>query len=424
MRLPTLLLGVFTMTVPLTAREGTDDLAAVRRERLTELLPQILKEKKIDCWLTFTREGASDPLLSQLGSSHMVARAALIFAHDRQGNYRRVAIAASYDVTSLINSALYDTVISYKQEGVRPHLQQIMTELDPPVIAVNQSRDVPMADGLTTGMLGYLVEVLPEYRQRFTSSEELILSLFSRKLPAEIAAVREAAEKTQQIVREAFTSKVIKPGKTTENDVADYLRRRAEELGMEESCMNIVVGPMRIHSEPSDRVIQRGDLLRADICFKVRGYSSDIQRTAYVLRKGEQKAPDFVLRLWDDVKAANLAALAAIKPGVPATEVDKAGRSLLVSRGYEEYPHGTGHPIGMQVHDIGPLPMPDWPERYGSGAFALLEPGMTMAIEPALYIDEPRLGGYVNFGLEEDILVTEGGYEMLGEAQEELWVIR
>ncbi len=412
------------MMVPLFAQEGTNDLAAVRRTRLTELLPQLLREKKIDCWLTFTREGASDPLLSQLGSRHMVARAALIFAHDRQGNYRRVAIAASYDVTPLESSALYDTVISYKQEGVRPHLQQIMTELDPQVIAVNRSRDVPMADGLTTGLFDYLVEVLPEYGPRFTSSEGLILSLFSRKLPAEIAAVREAAEKTQQIVREAFTSKVIKPGKTTENDVADYLRRRAEELGMEESCLSIVAGPMRGHSDPSDRVIRPGDLLRADICFKVRGYSSDIQRTAYVLRKGEKKAPDFVLELWADMKAANLAALAAIKPGTMATEVDKAGRSLLVSRGYEEYPHGAGHSIGMQVHDIGPLPAPDWPERYGSVAFAPLEPGMTMAIEPALYIDEPRLGGYVNFGLEEDILVTEEGYELLGEAQKELWVIR
>ena len=412
------------MMVPLSAQEGADDLAAERRTRLTELLPRLLKDKNIDCWLTFTREGATDPLLSQLGSNHMVARAALIFAHDRQGNYRRVAIAASYDVTPLMNSALYDTVISYKQEGVRPHLQQIMAQLDPRVIAVNRSRDVPMADGLTTGLFDYLVEVLPKYSPRFISSEELILSLFSRKLPAEIAAVREAAEKTQMILREAFTSKVIKPGKTTENDVADYLRRRAEELGMEESCFSIVAGPMRGHSDPSDRVIQPGDLLRADICFKVRGYSSDIQRTAYVLRKGERKAPDFVLRLWADMKAANLAALAAIKPGVPATEVDKAGRSLLVSRGYEEYPHGAGHPIGMQVHDIGPLPAPDWPERYGSVAFAPLEPGMTMAIEPALYIDEPRLGGYVNFGLEEDILVTEDGYEMLGEPQEELWVIR
>ncbi len=423
MRIPILLLGVIMM-VPLSAQEGADDLAAVRRTRLTELLPQILKAKNIDCWLTFTREGATDPLLSQLGSNHMVARAALIFAHDRQGNYRRVAIAASYDVTPLESSALYDTVISYKQEGVRPHLQQIMEELDPAVIAVNRSRDVPMADGLTTGMFDYLVEVLPEYSPRFTSSEGLILSLFSRKLPAEIAAVREAAEKTQLILREAFTSKVIKPGRTTENDVANYLRRRAEELGMEESCLSIVAGPMRGHSAPSDRVIRPGDLLRADICFKVRGYSSDIQRTAYVLRKGERKAPDFVLRLWADMKAANLAALAAIKPGVAATEVDQAGRSLLVSRGYEEYPHGAGHSIGMQVHDIGPLPAPDWPERYGSVAFAHLEPGMTMAIEPALYIDEPRLGGYVNFGLEEDILVTEDGYEMLGEPQEELWVIK
>ncbi len=410
--------------VPLSAQDGAGELAAVRKQRLTELLPRLLKDKQIDCWLTFTREGATDPLLKPLGSRKMVARAALVFAHDPRGNYRRVAIAASYDITPLVNSTLYDTVISYRQEGVRPHLQRLMEELNPQVIAVNQSRDLPMADGLTTGMRGYLEEVLPEFGQRFISAEGLIISLFSRKLPAEIAAVREAAEKTQLILREAFSSEVVQPGKTTENDVADYLRRRAAELGMEESCMGIVVGPARTHSEPSDRVIQPGDLLRADICFKVRGYSSDIQRTAYILRPDERQAPDFVQRIWDDMKAINRAALAAIKPGVPANEIDKAGRSLLVSLGYDEYPHGAGHSIGVEVHDIGPLPAPDWPERYGSIAFAPLEPGMTMAIEPAIYIDEPRLGGSVNFGLEEDILVTEDGYELLGEAQEELWLIK
>ncbi len=422
MRTIILLLGVLVM-VPMSAQEGASELAAVHKKRLTEQLPQLLKEKQIDCWLTFTREGAIDPLLQQLGSNHMVARAALVFAHDPQGRYRRVAIAASYDITPLVNSTFYDTVISYREEGVRPHLQQLMAELNPQVIAVNQSRDIPMADGLTTGMRGYLEEVLPEFRQRFTSAEGLIISLFSRKMPAEIAAVREAAEKTQLILREAFSSKVVKPGTTTENDVANYLRRRAEELGMEESCMGLVVGPARSHSDPTDRVIQPGNLLRADVCFKVRGYSSDIQRTAYVLRADEKEPPEFVLRMWKDMKAINLAALAAIKPGEPANKIDEAGRSLLVSLGYDEFPHGSGHSIGVEVHDIGPLPAPDWPERYGSIAFAPLEPGMTMAIEPAIYIDEPRLGGNINFGLEEDILVTEDGYEMLGEAQEELWVI-
>ena len=400
------------------------ELAQVSQQRISGLLPQIMAEKDIDLWLTFTREGATDPLLAQLGSDHMVARAALIFARTAEGGFRRIAIAASYDVEPLMSSSLYDTVISYRSEGIRPHLRSVMLALDPGTVVVNSSRDVPMADGLTQGMRDYIIEVLPEFEGRLESAEELIISLFSRKLPAEIAATRVAAEQTQMMLAEALSRKVVRPGKTTEADVANYLRKRAKKLGMEQSCMSIVVGPMRGHSDPTDRVIQRGDLLRADVCFRYKGYSSDIQRTAYVLKKGERDAPDFVKQLWEDAKAANRAALAVMAPGVTGNAVDVAGRGYLEAHGYEGYPHAAGHPIGPQVHDIGPLLAPDWPERYGNLGFFKLEPGMTMAVEPLLYTDEPRLGGAINVGIEENVVITETGYEVLGSLQEELWLIR
>lgn len=400
------------------------DLTNVKVERLTQLLPKILKEKEIDCWLTFTREGATDPLLPHLGSDHMVARAALLFLRDKDGNYYRYAIAASYDVSPLINSGIYNEVISYRQEGVKPHLQEIIRRHDPQRIAINTSRDAAFADGLTAGMLAYLQESLPGHKDRFVSAEELIVSLFSRKMPAEIEAVRTAVERTQIIIREAFSGKVVKPGVTTERDVADYLLKRAEELELTESCLSIVVGPMRGHDGPGDRIIQYGDLLRSDICFRYRGYSSDIQRTAYVLKPGEKDAPGFVRKYWQDCKDANLAALAAIRPGRPANDADNAARQLLIKRGYQEHPFGSGHTIGVDVHDIGPLPAPDWPERYGSLVWIPFEPGMTFAIEPSVIVNDERLGGEVNIGLEEDILVTGNGYEVLGELQQELWLIR
>ena len=399
------------------------EIANVKVNRLKTILPKILQEKNIDCWLNFTREGATDPLLSHLGSDHMVARAALIFSFDKDGNYHCIAIAASYDVSPLIDSGIYDEVIAYKQEGAKKHLQRIIKEYDPQSIAINRSRDFAMADGLTTGLLDYLEECLPSYKDRFISSEGLIISLFSRKMPVEIKALRKAVEITQKIVTEAFSSKVVKPGETTEMDVANYMRKRGEQLGVVESCLSIVVGPMRGHGGPSERVIQRGDILRADVCFQYNGYNSDIQRTAYILKKGEKEAPDFVKKYWQDCKDANMAALGVIKPGVMAIESDNAGRTLLVSRGYAEHPFGSGHPIGCQIHDIGPLPAPDWPERYGSMSFFPYEQGMTLAIEPAVIVNDERLGGEVNIGLEEDILVTKDGYEVLGSLQEVLWVI-
>jgi Xaa-Pro aminopeptidase len=354
----------------------------------------------------------------------MVARAALIFALDQEGNYHRIAIAASYDVAPLIASGIYDEVIAYKEEGVKPHLQQYIEKYSPQSIAINRSRDFAMADGLTTGLFDYLEESLPEFKDRFVSSEGLIVSLFSRKMPAEIEAIRKAVEITQQMVAEAFSRKVITPGSTTEIDVANFIRERGKELGVEETCLSIVVGPMRGHGGPTNRMINEGDLLRADICFSYKGYTSDIQRTAYILKQDETDAPEFVKKYWQDCKDANMAALSVIKPGVKAIESDSAGRTLLLKRGYTEPPFGSGHAIGGQVHDIGPLPAPDWPERYGSLSFYPYESGMTMAVEPAVIVDDERLGGEINVGLEEDILVTDNGYEVLGTLQDSLWIIK
>jgi Xaa-Pro aminopeptidase len=142
------------------------------------------------------------------------------------------------------------------------------------------------------------------------------------------------------------------------------------------------------------------------------------------MKSNESEVPKFVKKYWQDCKDANMAALSVIKPGVQAIETDTAGRTLLLSRGYIEPPFGSGHAIGGQVHDIGPLPAPDWPERYGSLSFFPYEPGMTMAIEPAVIVVDERLGGEINVGIEEDILVTENGYEVLGSLQDSLWVIK
>ena len=114
MRLRILSLAVIIIGSSLSGSDLDADLANVKVERLRNLLPMILEEQQIDCWLNFTREGATDPLLPHLGSGHMVARAALIFGRDRTGKYHSIAIAASYDVSPLMDSGIYD-----EKEGAR-----------------------------------------------------------------------------------------------------------------------------------------------------------------------------------------------------------------------------------------------------------------------------------------------------------------
>jgi Xaa-Pro aminopeptidase len=399
------------------------DHEAIRRDRINVLLPQIMKEQKIDCWLTFTRENTTDPLLKVLGVEQIVARGAFVFAW-KDGKFRKIAIAASYDVDPIHKSGLYDEVIAYRSDGVKPHLRKTIDALDPGTIAINYSRDVTVADGLTVGLRGYLDEALGKHAKRFVSSERVVVSLLGRKLPAEIAALEMAALGTQRVIAEALTPEHVKPGVTTEKDLNAWMEARARELGFEVAFASVVVGPQRGHSEPTDRVIERGDVIRIDWGASYGGYCADIQRTAYVLKEGETAAPAWLQRLWEATLAANRAAVAALKPGNTGNDVDKAGRGSLVAAGLPEYPHGTGHAIGLKVHDVGPMLGPDWKERYGDPVFFKIEAGQVFAVEPLIYITPPEIGYEFHTGLEEDLVVEAGGARYIGTPQTALILIR
>jgi len=399
------------------------DRDVIRKYRFEKLLPEAMKTHGIDMWLTFTRENATDPLLALVGVDHIVARGAVVFLRRPEGTIRRVAIAASYDVDPFQASGLFDEVISYRKEGVKPHLADLVKKADPKVIAVNYSRDETVADGLTYGMKRYLDETLGDYSQRFVSSDKLVVSLLGRKTPEEIDALRHAAEDTQRVIAEALTPAIVKPGVTTEKTLNDWMEKRAKELGDEVAFASVVVGPSRGHSEPTDRVIERGDVIRIDWGASHGGYAADIQRTAYVLKEGETAAPAWLEKLWRATVEANRAATAACRPGNTGNDVDKAGRETLTKKGYDEYPHGTGHAIGLKVHDVGPKLGPDWPERYGEPVFFKIEPDQVFAIEPLLYIKPPELGYDFHIGLEEDVIVDASGAHYIGTPQTDIILI-
>jgi Xaa-Pro aminopeptidase len=398
------------------------DHQAIRRDRILTLLPRILREQSTDAWLTFTRENTPDPILPVFGIEHIVARGAFLFAH-QGGAFRRIAIAASYDVEPIQKTGLFDEVIAYKSEGSKPHLRKAIDALQPRAIAVNMSRDVTIADGLTCGLRGYLEETLGEHAARFVSSEKIVVSLLARKLPMEIAALEEAVRVTQKVIGEALTPERIRPGETTERALGDWMAAYAREMHCALAFECVVAGPVRGHSEPSDRIIERGDVVRIDWGASYEGYCADIQRMAYVLKPGETKAPAWVERLFAATLRANRAAIAALRPGNTGHDVDTAGRSSLVADGFAEYPHGTGHPIGLKVHDVGPLLGPDWRERYGDQVFFRIEPDQVYAVEPLIYARPAEIDYEVNSSIEENVLVTESGPRILGTPQTALLLI-
>jgi Xaa-Pro aminopeptidase len=127
--------------------------------------------------------------------------------------------------------------------------------------------------------------------------------------------------------------------------------------------------------------------------------------------------------MWETARTATDAAIAAMRPGVAGSAVDTVARKALTDRGYDGYPHAAGHPIGFDVHDVGPILGPDWPERYGSTVKLKLEKDQTFAVEPILYAPYEPAGGEINIGLEEDVVVTADGVELLHPRQEKLILI-
>jgi Xaa-Pro aminopeptidase len=394
------------------------------KKKINQTIPIALKETNVDCWLTITREAVDDPIAEDLGGSGAVARAAFIFCL-KDNKFEKVAIAASYDITPIKESGIYDEIILYKHEGIKPHLIDIFKKLSPDKIALNFSRDQPIADGLTKGMYNYLVEILgKEYEKKFVSSEDIIIQYRSVKLPEELEYIKKAVVITQNVLEYCLSSKSIMPGVTTEEDLTKAISDKTREKGADMAFCLVNVGVSRGHSSSTQRIIQKGDLIRVDYGVDYNGYKSDIQRTAYVLKNGEDKPPAKIQKMWEVVFKSNHACVEKMKPGVIAITCDEAARKIIVDAGYPEYPYAAGHPIGFDVHDIGVIIGPDWKERYGSKMFKKFQVGQTFAVEPTTNIYDVNEKGDIGIGLEEDVIIEKDGAKYIGTPQTEIYLIK
>ncbi|MDH7514369.1 MAG: M24 family metallopeptidase [Bacteroidota bacterium] len=391
----------------------------ILREKIAQAV-SILREKKIDVWLTFVRESATmpDPALAMIAGHHTTWETAWIIT--RSGD--TIAIAGSLDVEAIKSKSHYREVIPYVQ-GIRPELLRILDRIRPRTIAVNFSKDSVTADGLTHGLYLVLMDHLKgtKYEHRIVSSEGIVSALRGRKTHAEISRIRKAIAVTLDIFDRV--TGFLGPGKT-EKDVADFIMKHVRAMGLEpawesEHCPAVFTGPEHAgaHFGPTNRKIEGGHVLNIDFGVKVDGYCSDLQRTWYIRRKGERRPPLEVTRGMMVIRDAIKAAVEALRPGSISWKVDDVARSHITSNGYPEYPHALGHQIGKAAHDGGIGLMPRW-DRYGRLPFGRVEAGQVFTVEPRLPIE-----GYGVATIEEIVWVTEQRTVFLSKPQTRVWVV-
>lgn len=380
----------------------------------------ILQEKNIDMWLTFVRESATmpDPAIDMVVGQHATWQTAWIITRDGE----TIVIAGSLDIASIRDSGRYATVIPYVQ-GIRDELLAVLQRKNPRRIAINYSTDSVMADGLTHGMYLLLTEMLSgtKFAHRLISSQEILSALRGRKTEAEIRHIKKAIRITLGIYDDV--TGFLAAGKT-EQDVANFILRHVKQAGVElawdrEHCPAVFTGPEHAgaHYAPTKRRIEPGHVLNIDFGVKVNGYCSDLQRTWYIRRKGETRAPQEVQRGFDVIRDSIRLAAEAMRPGIVSWKVDAAARNYIVANGYPEYPHALGHQVGRAAHDGGVGLLPRW-ERYGKLPFGKIEAGQVFTIEPRLPIE-----GYGVATIEEIVWVTEEGVRFLSKPQRTLTLV-
>lgn len=405
---------------------GENPWPEIRKKRINKLLPNALRAANVDAWMVICRENNNDPLADHIGGENAGGTAAFLFYNDSEG-FHSLAFSPSGESTALDELDIHDKVISVERGTSAIKIAtDFIKKMNFNKIAINSSVSNSLADGLSFTQRNELESFLGKDASKLVSSTDVVYEWLSIKLPEEVAILKKAAELTADWQIEAY--KQIIPGKSTDADIAKFLKNKMAEYGVKDGWSpdqnpNVNSGPDRGHSHATDKVIMPGDVIQIDFGIKLYDrWVSDIQRFAYVLKEDEIKAPKDIQFYWDSGKAGSRAALKAMKPGVKGVDVDRAQRVLMNAAKSEYVMWSTGHPVGYVAHDVGPNLGGSQASHVRPASEKILKEGMTFAFD-GFHSWKREDGTLKTISVEEMAVVTKDGASYLIEPQEELILI-
>lgn len=264
------------------------------------------------------------------------------------------------------------------------------------------------ANGMTLAEAGRLKAALPGIELiEGTSLDEWLSELRLVKTPAQLSKIREAQAMTEFGFSHILSR--IEAGRT-EREIALDLEFAVRRQGAEAVAFDFIVvsgeNSSLPHGVPSDRVLQKGDFVTMDFGARVDGWHSDMTRTVAVGAVSEEQR-----HVYDTVRAAQEASLAVLREGLSCVEGDRAARTVIEEAGYGDcFGHGTGHGVGMEIHEQ--------PRLSPLAGEQLLRTGEVVTVEPGIY-----LPGKFGVRIEDMVVITPNGCENLTHAPKELLVL-
>ncbi|MDB9778954.1 aminopeptidase P family protein [Flavobacteriaceae bacterium] len=423
--LPLLAMGQHVLSL----KERAVVIDQIQKDRLDNLLPQLMDDNGIDLWVLITREYNEDPVVKTLlPPTWLNARRQTILVFSKNKNAEGITSAAitRYPFGKLIPS-IWD---KEKQPSQWQALADYIISKDPKNIGINTSKSFALADGLVKTDYDALMHVLPEtYKSKVVSAEQLAIGWIESRTEREMELYEDLVAITHQIIAEAFSSKVITPGETTTDDVVWWLREKVLSLGLD-TWFHPTVDVQRANdsdlyafdSKSKFDIIQPGDLVHCDFGISYLSLNTDCQELAYVLKPGEKQAPDFLVDALAQGNHVQDIFTNNFKTGVSGNVILK--KSLEQGRSEGLRPQIYTHPLGTYGHSAGTT-LGMWDSQNGvavNGDYPLHQ-NTSYAIELNTSVYIPEWKKDIRIMLEEAGFYGSNGFRYINKRQEKLLLI-
>jgi len=402
-------------------------------DRFNNLLPELMDKTNIDMWVLISREYNEDPVMrTMLPALWLNARrrTMLVFYRNKNTNSIEKLAVARYDVGENISSA-WD---KEKQPDQWQRLVELIEKRNPEKIGINISENFAIADGLVHTDYEALKEALPkQLEDKLISAEKLAIAWIETRTEKEMELYNTLVSVTHDIIDEAFSEKVIKPGITTTDDVVWFMRQKVTDMGLEtwfhptvdvQRSEEALKSHIESFSKAKEKtIILPGDLLHCDFGISYITLNTDCQQHAYVLKEGESEVPQYLQEAFEKGNRLQDILTSNFEEGKTGNEILLASLQQAKSEGLQ--PSIYTHPLGTYGHSAGPT-IGMWDSQGGvpgTGDYPLYE-NTVYAIELNTTVTIPEWKKDIRVMLEEAGFYGTNGFRYVNGRQKAIKPIK
>lgn len=412
----------------LSQREQMDVREMWLKKRLNELLLPMMRRHNVSMWIVVNEEFNSDPATEYLVPPMPIVGSRDFFIFVDNGEKLEKIAIVRYAEERLKN---HYQMISVSRDKLAETFRGTVAKYNPKTIALNMGGTRGQQNGLSHASYKMLAETLgADTEKKFISAASFLTEFFDTRIPEEAEHYRTAVLVTDILTRRAFSNEVITPGKTTVGNVRWWFLQQLNNLGLstwfqpdlrvQRQSKTTATNQQFLSVADESLVLERGDVIHIDCGLNYMGLSTDWQKHAYILKKGEKDVPAGMKTALKNTNLLQDAIFKFARVGMTGTEVYDAAMAEMKRQNIEAMIYS--HPIGTHGHGLGASIdfrriIGTSPDRIRLGSY------MSIELNTSTVLPEWN-NQKLTIMAEDDAFMTENGYEFFRPRQTEFYLIR